>query len=99
MSHSDDLDLAESFWGEINRIIPRSLSGDGPKEGYPNPWVEVPILTHLAGHLGPEGADSRNAINVLSAHRIIALPGGYRPAVACLATASAAFRAASGSPR
>lgn len=56
-------------------IIPRSLSGDGPREEYPNPWVEVPILTHLAGRLGPDGADSRNAINVLSAHRIVALPG------------------------
>jgi uncharacterized protein (TIGR00725 family) len=56
-------------------VIPRSLADDGPKEGYPNPWVEIPILTHLSGRLGPDGADSRNAINVLTAHRILALPG------------------------
>ncbi|HYO16301.1 MAG TPA: DNA-binding protein [Thermoanaerobaculia bacterium] len=57
-------------------IIPRSAEDDGPKDGYPNPWVEVPILTHLAGRLGPDGEDSRNAINVLTASRIVALPGG-----------------------
>jgi uncharacterized protein (TIGR00725 family) len=57
-------------------IIPRSGDDDGPKDGYPNPWVEVPILTHLAGRLGPDGEDSRNAINVLTANRIVALPGG-----------------------
>jgi uncharacterized protein (TIGR00725 family) len=56
-------------------IIPRSPAADEPKAGYPNPWVEIPILTHLAGRLGPDGEDSRNAINVLSAHRLLALPG------------------------
>ena len=56
-------------------IIPRSAIGDEEKEGYPNPWVELPIRTHLAGHLGPDGEDSRNPINVLTAWRIIALPG------------------------
>lgn len=56
-------------------VIPRSPEGEEPKAGYPNPWVEIPILTHLAGRLGPDGADSRNAINVLSAWKIIALPG------------------------
>lgn len=56
-------------------VIPRSSDGDEPKAGYPNPWVEIPILTHLAGRLGPDGADSRNVINVLSAWKIIALPG------------------------
>lgn len=57
-------------------IIPRALDGDGPKPGYPNPWVEVPILTHLPGAGGPDAPDSRNPINVLSAWRILALPGG-----------------------
>lgn len=57
-------------------IIPRSAESDGPKDGYPNPWIEVPILTHLAGRLGPDGEDSRNPINVLTATRIVALPGG-----------------------
>jgi uncharacterized protein (TIGR00725 family) len=56
-------------------VVPRSLDGDAPKAGYPNPWVEIPILTHLAGRRGPAGADSRNAINVLSAWKILALPG------------------------
>lgn len=56
-------------------IIPRSATGDEEKEGYPNPWVELPIRTHLAGRLGPDGEDSRNPINVLTAWRIIALPG------------------------
>lgn len=57
-------------------IIPRSATGDEAKAGYPNPWVELPILTHLAGRLGPDGEDSRNPINVLTAWRIVALPGG-----------------------
>lgn len=56
-------------------VIPRALKSEAPKEGYPNPWVEIPILTHLAGRRGPEAADSRNAINVLSAWKIVALPG------------------------
>lgn len=57
-------------------IIPRALDEDGPKPGYPNPWVEVPIFTHLSGAGGPDAPDSRNPINVLSAWRILALPGG-----------------------
>ena len=50
----------------------------GAKENYPNPWVEIPILTHL--HLsGTAGMDprSRNHINVLTSDAIIALPGGH----------------------
>jgi uncharacterized protein (TIGR00725 family) len=57
-------------------IIPRTLDGDGPKPGYPNPWVEIPIYTHLPGAGGPDAPDSRNPINVLSAWKILALPGG-----------------------
>lgn len=57
-------------------IVPRALDGEGPKPGYPNPWVEVPIFTHLPGAGGPDAPDSRNPINVLSADRILALPGG-----------------------
>jgi len=56
-------------------VVPRSRDGDEPKAGYPNPWVEIPILTHLAGRRGPAAADSRNTINVLSAWKIVALPG------------------------
>jgi predicted Rossmann-fold nucleotide-binding protein len=48
-----------------------------PRSGYPNPWVELAIYTHL-----PDSGDrgtlrtSRNHINVLSADAIVALPGG-----------------------
>ena len=47
-----------------------------PPEGYPNPWVEVAIYTHLPDS-GPEGTlgTSRNHINVLTADAIVALPG------------------------
>jgi uncharacterized protein (TIGR00725 family) len=49
----------------------------GPPPGYPNPWVDVVIQTHLPDR-GEAGASerSRNHINVLSAHVVIALPGG-----------------------
>ena len=47
-----------------------------PKKGYPNPYVEVPILTHLpiSGDRGEE-IGSRNHINILSSIAVVALPG------------------------
>ncbi len=50
--------------------------GPKPKDGYPNQWVEIPVLTHLAlsGERGTEPM-SRNHINVLSSDVIVALPG------------------------
>ena len=48
-----------------------------PIPGYPNPWVEIPIFTHLG--VGREAGDdpmSRNHINVLTSSAIILLPGG-----------------------
>ncbi len=39
-----------------------------------NSWVEVPIFTHLP--LSSEAWESRNHINVLTAHALVALPGG-----------------------
>jgi len=47
-----------------------------PPPGYPNPWVEIPILTHLP-FSGSAGTDlqSRNHINILTCRVIIALPG------------------------
>lgn len=46
------------------------------KDGYPNPYIEIPIITPLGTH---KGADvtylSRNVINVMTADIIIALPG------------------------
>ncbi len=43
----------------------------------PNPWIEVPIRTHLPLS-GSQGTDarSRNHINVLTADLVVALPGG-----------------------
>jgi len=45
--------------------------------GYPNAWVELPIVTHLplSGDRGREPG-SRNHINVLTADVVVALPGG-----------------------
>jgi uncharacterized protein (TIGR00725 family) len=47
-----------------------------PKPGYPNPWVELAIATHLP-LTGPRGAEpmSRNHINILSSDAIIVVPG------------------------
>jgi uncharacterized protein (TIGR00725 family) len=47
-----------------------------PQDGYPNPFVELAIYTHLpfSGSRGREDL-SRNHINVLSSAAIIALPG------------------------
>ena len=49
----------------------------GPPKGYPNPWIDLAILTHLPQR-GKEGAGpmSRNHINILSSAVVIALPGG-----------------------
>jgi uncharacterized protein (TIGR00725 family) len=48
-----------------------------PKPGYPNPFIEIPIRTHLplSGARGT-GPLSRNHINTLTPNAIIALPGG-----------------------
>lgn len=47
-----------------------------PKDGYPNPFIELPIYTHLpySGLRGKEDL-SRNHINVLTCAALIALPG------------------------
>ncbi|HKK94492.1 MAG TPA: hypothetical protein VJ925_13740 [Longimicrobiales bacterium] len=46
------------------------------RPGYPNPWIEIPIRTHLplSGPFGTEDR-SRNHINVLSSDVVVALPG------------------------
>lgn len=48
----------------------------GPPAGYPNPYVDIVIRTHLPKR-GNEGADvlSRNHITVLSSAVIVILPG------------------------
>lgn len=48
----------------------------GTPPGYPNPWVEFAIRTHLDAR-GDDGSGvrSRNHINILSSDVVIALPG------------------------
>ena len=48
-----------------------------PVSGYPNPWVEIPIYTHLdRGGLDGDELTSRNHVNVLTSSVLILLPGG-----------------------
>lgn len=65
--------------GRVLGVLPGEAGPEGycSPAGYPNPWVEIPIYTHLpcTGELGTEPR-SRNHINILSARLIIALPGG-----------------------
>ena len=53
-------------------------SGFVPLEGYPNPHIEIPILTPLPRHEAdsPPHALTRNHVNILSADVVVALPGG-----------------------
>ena len=48
----------------------------GPPPGYPNPWVELPVATHLPDR-GAQGASpaSRNHLVVLTGAVVVALPG------------------------
>jgi uncharacterized protein (TIGR00725 family) len=53
-------------------IVPGAVDPGGvyhTPSGYPNPWIDLPIYTHLSRL-------DRNPINVLSADAIVALPGG-----------------------
>jgi len=64
--------------GLVVGILPGGVD-DGvhhPRPGYPNPWVEVAIHTHLplSGITGTS-AMSRNHLIILSAAAVIALPG------------------------
>lgn len=76
--------VSEAFAGVPGRrglvvgVLPaQSAAAAEPPPGYPNPWVEIAILTHLP-FTGERGTDplSRNHINVLSADVVVALPGG-----------------------
>ena len=74
--------VSKSFYDTPNRrglvigILPCDESLENPKDGYPNQWVEIPVLTHLpsSGERGTEPM-SRNHINVLSSDVIVALSG------------------------
>ncbi len=65
--------------GRVIGVLP-AREGEVPNQapnGYPNPWVEIVLQTHLplSGLRGTENT-SRNHINVLSSDVIVALPGG-----------------------
>ncbi len=82
--------VAEAFCGTPGRrglslaVLPGDPRTGLPPEGYPNPWVEVPLPTHLPGR-GTRGGDpcSRNHLVVLGARAIVALPGGEGTASEC----------------
>ena len=65
--------------GLVIGVLPGSDGGARrvTPEGYPNEWVELPIVTHLPS-LGAAGESrsSRNPINILSSDLVVALPGG-----------------------
>ena len=64
--------------GLVIGILPcREDDPTRPKDGYPNPWVEIAIPTHLplSGECGTDPM-SRNHINVLASDAVVALPGG-----------------------
>lgn len=56
---------------------PDATHGFVALEGYPNPFVDLPILTPLPKResSAPPGALSRNYINILTSDVVIALPG------------------------
>jgi uncharacterized protein (TIGR00725 family) len=65
--------------GLVIGILPAASEEDAakPPSGYPNPWVEIAIHTHLpwSGERGQTPL-SRNHINVLSSNVMVVLPGG-----------------------
>lgn len=63
--------------GLVVGVVPCGEEPSVPRPGYPNPFVELAIMTHLPLS-GPSGTEllSRNHINVLSSNVLIALPGG-----------------------
>lgn len=75
---------SEAPAGQVIGVLPANTACEHPKErvrhrppdGYPNPFVDISIVTHLplSGSRGRETA-SRNHIVVLSADFIVALPG------------------------
>lgn len=77
--------VAAGFVGVAERdglslgVLPGETSGGEYQApaGYPNPFVELAIRTHLPGRgIEGEALSSRNAINVLSADALVILPGG-----------------------
>ncbi len=66
--------------GMVIGVVPGRLDDNDKTyqahSGYPNPWIELAIFTHLP-YSGEKGEDlmSRNHINVLSSNLIVVLPG------------------------
>ncbi|QQL44972.1 molybdenum cofactor carrier protein [Sulfuriroseicoccus oceanibius] len=64
--------------GRVLGVIPGNSNGTlhPSHENYPNPWVEIPIYTHLplTGITGTSTM-SRNHINILTSQVLIFLPG------------------------
>ena len=67
--------------GSVIGVLPCALEDSGespvrPRDGYPNPWVEIPIQTHLplTGERGSEPL-ARNHVNVLTSDVVVALSG------------------------
>lgn len=78
--------VAQGFTGVHSRrglslgILPAREGGalsPEPPPGYPNPYVELPVMTHLAAR-GEQGREpgSRNHLVTLSGDVVVALPGG-----------------------
>ena len=56
--------------------LPDAADGYVLRPGYPNAWIEVPIVTPLGIYAGGDDAAlTRNHINVLTADAVVALPG------------------------
>ena len=66
----------DANWRRRVAGLEHSDADPGTPPGYPNPWVEVAVRTHLdaRGDDG-SGARSRNHVNILSADIVVALPG------------------------
>lgn len=79
------LAAAEAFCKTENRngvsigVVPTltdSIYGYVVKPGYPNAWVELPIVSPLSTYTGEDPQQiSRNHINILTSQVIVALPG------------------------
>ena len=65
----------EVNWSESGGLGIVGVLQYSPKNNYPNQWIEIPIFTHLDGK-DPKSATSRNIVNVISAHIVVALTGG-----------------------
>lgn len=56
---------------------PHPEHGFAPLDGYPNPYVDLPVLTPLPRKVPgtPDGTLNRNYVNVLTSDVVVALPG------------------------